>query len=82
MEKVQITYDEIDEVYAVIDEMEYLAEDYCPSAAELKTMTKDLKKYIPFLTWIDETGIETEDNAPLRAIIRTLLTEYVEQVEE
>lgn len=83
MEKVQVTYDEEDELYLVLDMMDddSKADDYCPSIEDLKIIARDLKKYYKFLVWIIETGYNTPDNEKNRYIIERMLKEYVEFVE-
>ena len=81
MDKITVTFSEIDEIYETIDKMDYNADDYCPTYDQLKLMAKDFKKYYAHLVWIDETGYDTEENSRDRAIIRRMLTDYVEQTE-
>ncbi|MCR5293428.1 MAG: hypothetical protein K6E28_11195 [Eubacterium sp.] len=82
MEKLKVTYDEADKTYAVIEAMDYEAGVYCPSISDLKKMVKDLGKYYKFLSWIDETGTVLPENEKAHQIIRAILKEYVEEVEE
>lgn len=50
------------------------ADTYCPTPEEItEIISGDLGRYLPFLLWIDQTGITTEENKDRREYLRSYL---------
>ena len=86
MMTVSCSYDMLEDIYNTFDAMDYKAGEYTPAEEDLKLILENLAEYLPFLLWIDETGIETEENAEIRhsirEIIKTRLNLFENEVEK
>lgn len=58
MLNILCTYESFEECYEVFEGMNFKANDYVPSFQILyDVILPDLRKYIKYLMWIDETGV-------------------------
>lgn len=77
LNKIICLNDTYEKYLDIFDNMKEKAGDYVPSVAEMNIIKENLPKYIPFLFWIDDTGIKTEENAAMRKEITQILKEYL-----
>lgn len=83
MRKIVCSYDTFEKYCEVFDKMFYKAEDYVPTIEEIrKNIVPDLEHYILFLLWIDSTGKETIKNAKTRRLIRQIINNNFEVIDD
>ena len=59
---------------SAFDHMELKAGAFCPDLEVIhREILPNLEDNIVFLMWVEETGIETEDNKKSRAMVREVL---------
>jgi hypothetical protein len=81
--KIVITYSDLDKYYEVFEKMDVKANEFCPTTEELyQLIVPKIYDYILFLLWIDETGIETEENKQDRLNVRKIIKEYLTVCDE
>lgn len=82
MNKVNCSYSTLDDMYETFDKMDLKAGIYVPSVNDMKIITSNLAEYFPFLLWIEETGIETPENAEMRRVIKNIIRTRLNLTEE
>ncbi len=78
MNSTNIKGSRLDNLYEFFDNTNYTADEYVPTVEEMKVIANNLDEYVEFLFWIEETGIETEDNEEIRHLISIILKKYVD----
>ena len=80
---MQIPYSEYDRFLDIFSRIPNTAEDYVPDEEQLNLIEKEFQegtaqKYLPFLLWIEDTGVDTSDNVGRRKRLSQILKTYVE----
>lgn len=80
---VKIDYDQYDEILAVFDSMMFKAYEFMPTFSDLYKIKEDFEnglgaEYVVFLLWLEETGIETNENKKERHFLKSIIKEYIE----
>lgn len=70
---INITEEQLSNMYKIFDNMDLKANDYVPKKDELDEIMDNLVEYMKFLMWIEETGYETEENKDMRARINKII---------
>lgn len=80
---IKINYDQYDEILAIFDSMMFKAYEFMPSFSDLYKIKEELEnglgaEYVIFLMWLEETGIETEENKKERHFLKGIIKEHIE----
>lgn len=78
IETIKITWRQFEKICDTFDHMYFTADNYCPTKEEIVIYAlNDWKTNYLFLLWVEETGVETEENKEDRKFLSQMLRKYL-----
>lgn len=75
---VNITHEKIEDLFSIIDTIEFPATGYYPTMEEIEIMKKNIPKYYAFILWVlsNPTGPETKEEETIEQELNKIIHKY------
>lgn len=75
---VSLTHENMDDLFSILDNVEYSSFSYYPSMEEIEIMKTNIPKYYAFILWIlsNPTGPETKEEEKVEKELNRIIMKY------